>query len=358
VEAQEGTIVGASKAQLAAPGPFAESAQVLRAYGLAVLPLGREGGKEPLVSFGNWSFPPGADSINKLITKHGNVNIGIVCHLSGVTVVDIDDPSLVEAMLERFGPTPLRTRTPSGGVHLWYRHNGERNRNLRASENLDVDIKGFNGIIAVPPSIRPDGEHAGKAYEFISGSWDDLPNLPLILRDALNSQTLTALHSVGRGRRNDMLFRSLLREAHRCDEEEDLIDVARTINDDFPEPLPAAEVVKTAKSAWDYEVRGENWAGREARFPFTKSTYDALKSNSDALNLFTCLHLSHGARKEPIAVSPKAMHRDRVIPGWGVARYTNARNMLEKLGGLKCIHKGGKGPGDPSMFTLGIPGSP
>ena len=74
------------------------------------------------------------------------------------------------------------------------------------------------------------------------------------------------------------------------------------------------------------------------------------------MGLFICLNLNHGARKEPFAVSPKAMHKAEVIPGWGVNRYTNARNKLEELGALKCVHQGGKRPGDASMFTLGIPG--
>jgi len=165
----------------------------------------------------------------------------------------------------------------------------------------------------------------------------------------------TPLHTVERGGRNDILFKNLLKEARRCDTEDDLIDVARTINNDFPDPLPESEVVKTARSAWDYEVQGENWSGREPRVPITRSVYDVLKSDSDALNLFICLQLNHSARKQPFAVSPKAMREADIIPGWGVDRYRNARKKLEELKGLNCVHRGGKRGHDPSMFTLSTP---
>jgi hypothetical protein len=348
-------VVAVSKLRQIKSKPFATAAQKLRGHGLAVLPVDD---KEPRIKFRNWSSPPGEGAIEKLISSFGSMNIGIVCHLSGVTVVDIDDPKLVEAMLERFGNTPLRTRTPSGGLHLWYRHNGEHNRNLRSPEKLEVDIKGKKGIIVVPPSIRPDGQHAGKAYEFISGSWDDLPNLPLILPGAFDYGTLIPLHAVESGQRNNMLFSCLLKEVRRCDGVEDLIDVARTINDDYPEPLSDNEVLKTAKSAWDIHARGDNWSGNEAKFSITRSIYDVLKCDSDMLNLYTCLQFNHGARKEPFAVSPRAMHKHNVIPGWGVDRYRNARNKLTALGGINYSHRGGKGNGDPHMFTLGIPNSP
>ena len=31
--------------------------------------------------------------------------------------------------------------TPSGGVHLWYRHSGEPSTNLRASQGLPIEVK-------------------------------------------------------------------------------------------------------------------------------------------------------------------------------------------------------------------------
>ena len=39
---------------------------------------------------------------------------------AGLVVVDVDDPALVPALLRLYGDTPVRTLTPSGGVHLYY----------------------------------------------------------------------------------------------------------------------------------------------------------------------------------------------------------------------------------------------
>ena len=102
-------------------GPFAEAALELRRAGLAVIPCGGDDGKKPSMKWPKRSL--GEAAINKLITpeRFGNANIGILTgELSGVFIVDIDDPGIVAKMLNRFGSTPMITRTPSGGVHLWY----------------------------------------------------------------------------------------------------------------------------------------------------------------------------------------------------------------------------------------------
>ena len=39
---------------------------------------------------------------------------------AGLVVVDVDAPDLLPSLLALYGDTPVRTRTPSGGVHLYY----------------------------------------------------------------------------------------------------------------------------------------------------------------------------------------------------------------------------------------------
>ncbi len=90
--------------------------------------------------------------MRQLVERFPNANIGIVTGLSNLTIVDIDDPNLVDDMLLRFGETPIITQSPSRGAHLWYTSTGERNANLRVSANLPVDIKGKGGILVIPPS--------------------------------------------------------------------------------------------------------------------------------------------------------------------------------------------------------------
>jgi DNA-binding XRE family transcriptional regulator len=350
------------------PWPFAGSAYDLRSRGLTVLPVGGDDGKTPLVRWRTWSRRPSAELIDKLLYRHPDANIGVICHLSRVTVVDIDDPSLLESMLDRFGNTPLITRTPSGGCHFWYRYAGERCTNLRGG-GLDVDIKAKGGFVVVPPSVARQGLHTGKPYVFERGSWADLGQLPKIREHSLPmmdgeqesnrvaSANATPLRSIAVGRRNDTLFRLLLRQAPYCDTLDDLLDVAFTINDSsLEQPLPPAEVAKTASSAWGYEQRRENWVGREARAVIDRSTFEILQQNPDAFVLFTKLHLEHGARLQPFAVSPKAMAKNKVIAGWrNKRRYQKARDWLIENGILERAHIGGRAAGDRNLFRLSTP---
>jgi DNA-binding XRE family transcriptional regulator len=302
-----------------------------------------------------------------MLHRWPRANIGIITDLSGVTVVDIDDASLVEPMTTRFGDTPLKTASPSGGVHLWYCHNGEKSGSLRDSEGLAVDVKGRAGLIIVPPSVRPEGPHAGKPYRFLTGSWDDLKRLPAIRPGSLPGDRDTAagpvtkLHAVRQGQRNDTLFRMLLRQARSCDDFEALVDVARTIADDFEPPLADGEVIKTARSAWDYETNPakENWAGRGQRIYLTESEIPTLLENPDALALYVKLKMAQGGDPAPRAVCPKAMAEAELIPGWrDKRRYKRARDWLVGKGLLRLSHQGGRGAGDPSLFTLSYPASP
>ncbi len=41
-----------------------------------------------------------------------------------------------------------------------------------------------------------------------------------------------------------------------------------------------------------------------------------------------------------------------VIPGWSARRYRKARDVLLRRGFLTERHKGGRGPGDPDLFSL------
>jgi DNA-binding XRE family transcriptional regulator len=349
------------------PEPFAGSAHDLLSRGLAVLPVGGETGKRPLMAWAEWTKPPSTAVVDKLTWRHPDANVGIICHLSRVTVVDIDDSALLWAMLECFGDTPLITGTPSGGHHLWYRHAGEQCCNLR-DEGFDVDIKGKGGFVVVPPSVARQGLHAGQAYVFERGSWADLGRLPRIREhslpttgrqgnDRFASAKASPLRSIAVGRRNETLFRLLLRQAPYCDTFDDLLDVASTINDgSLEEPLPPAEVAKTASSAWGYEQHGDNWAGQEARTVTPKTEFDILQQNLNAFGLLTKLRLEHGARPQPFAVSPEAMAKNEVLTGWrDKRRYQKARDWLIENGFLEQAHIGGRAAGDPHLFHLSTP---
>lgn len=337
---------------------FAAAALDVAGDGLAVLPLGGEDGKVPLIKWRHLKHHPSPDLIRKLIRKYPDANIGVICGLSHVTVVDIDDPELLSPMIARFGETPLKIATPRGGVHLWYRNSGEGCPNLRESEGLEVDIKGNGGQVAVPPSVRFSGEHAGCRYSFLAGFWENVPHLPPIRAGALSgfSQKLPRpLPAVKQGHRNDALFSQLLRHVKCCDDIDALVDVAQTVNATFNPPLSAAEVEKTVSSVWQYESTGRNWVGKERRVHIFKSEFDAIiahKNGADGLVLFQHLQFAH-FDESPFAISPKAMALQQSIPGWkDPRRYFRARRALLDTKNLREIYQGGRLGTDPSLFAF------
>jgi hypothetical protein len=162
---------------------------------------------------------------------------------------------------------------------------------------------------------------------------------------------------VHEGCRNAHLFRELLRHARGCGSFGELEAAARLINErDCEPPLPWAEVGKVARSAWDVHDRGDNWVGREPRVVVRESDHLALLDRPEALTLWMLLRFEHQGLNTPFALSfalsAKAMAGAGVIPGWSARRYRKARDVLLERGFLTERHKGGRGSGDPDLFSL------
>jgi DNA-binding XRE family transcriptional regulator len=342
-------------------GAFPRAAEALWGAGLAVIPVGGDDGKKPLVtSFTKWRRRPGLNTIRKWIEKSPDANVGVVTGpLSGVTVVDIDsvDPPLQQQIVERCGNTPLKTRTPSGGRHLWYRYNGEASADL--TPDVPVQVKAAGGFVVVAPSMRPNGPHAGRLYEFVEGTLADLEHLPTLRagsidRVATASTNPMRLRAVTEGRRNNSLFRHLLSHAPYCDDVEALLDVGMTFGlHDCDPSLPSAEIIKTCRSVWRMREEGRLWAkGAEPRVVVPKTVIDVL--SGDALKFYLMLQLSHFNRRQ-FAAAPKAMAGAKLIPGWSHHKYRAAREEILAEGYLKITHKGGSRSGDPSLFAFSTP---
>jgi hypothetical protein len=342
-------------------GPFAKAAEPLWHAGLAPIPVGGEDGKKPLVThFTKWKRRPPIDTIRKWIDRFADANVGVVTgSLSGVTVVDIDSAelSVQDTITKRFGDSPLRTRTPSGGCHLWFRHNGEASADL--TPHMPVQIKAAGGFVVVPPSVRPSGLHAGRSYEFIQGTLTDLAGLPCLRKEGIDRVDVAAdntkrLRAVKEGRRNNSLFRYLKDHAPHCDDYETLLDVGMTFGQhDCDPPLPSAEIIKTVNSIWKMREEERLWSkGAESRVVVPKTVVDTL--SSDALKLYLKLQFSHFDRDQ-FALSPRAMAKAQVISGWSHQRYRAARDELLEKGHLKMFHEGGSRPRDPSLFGFASP---
>jgi hypothetical protein len=129
-----------------------------------------------------------------------------------------------------------------------------------------------------------------------------------------------------------------MRAAHRCDDFEALLDVARTRNDEFLPSLPDGEVVKIANSAWGYTERGENRFGRHGVFFDTEEANHLIASDQDALLLLVLLRVNNLPGKTFSAANGLAK-----ILRWSRKRFAATRKRLEETH-IEMVQK-------PSTFT-------
>jgi hypothetical protein len=94
-------------------------------------------------------------------------------------------------------------------------------------------------------------------YRIDRGTMDDLAELPTI-RTEKALQPAQRGAEAKEGSRNQAVWEHCMRSVRWCDSLDALLDVANTFNGELMPPLAEAEVIKTAKSAWHYEQRGEN----------------------------------------------------------------------------------------------------
>lgn len=82
---------------------------------------------------------------------------------SGVVVLDVDRKNGVDGLanlraagIDPFALTPIVVETPSGGLHFYFRADGEgRLRNSAGLLAPGIDIRGDGGMVILPPS-HPD----------------------------------------------------------------------------------------------------------------------------------------------------------------------------------------------------------
>lgn len=131
-----------------------EAALAYAADGWKVFPL-QPGSKVPATSHGFKDATDVTRTIRHWWRHHPDYNIGIATGYPGPDVLDIDvrhgkpgDKSVGKLFFEI--PPPCRTnRTPSGGLHLYYRGTKQGNHSL-AKHGVDFRSKG--GYVVAPPS--------------------------------------------------------------------------------------------------------------------------------------------------------------------------------------------------------------
>ena len=256
---------------------------------------------------------------------------------SQITALDIDsrDEAILADALFYHGDTPFIVRT-GGGYHAYYGYSGER-RLIRPYNDKPVDILG-GGFVVAPPSVAQKG-----TYQIISGSLDDLANLPPIhgVLDGLRTEV-----RLEEGRRNNTIFRFALEQTRHCNSFDALLDVIRTRNIDCEPPLSDDVLISTAKSAWRYEQEGRNLVGRGRAVVTPHAVIDELIGESqDAFVLLTLLQRHHWGRSFVLA---NAM-ADQL--GWTRKRFAAARSLLQAFGFIQLVMPASFR--SPALYRLG-----
>jgi hypothetical protein len=284
--------------------------------------------------------------------------------INGITDLDIDttDERVLADAFGRYGHTPLVIRSASNHFHAYYRHNGEL-RSVRPYGNgTPIDILG-KGLIIAPPSISTKGP-----YEIIQGSLDDLDCLPIMrgLEERLYGRHHEGPRPLARADwsamrngdgRNFKLWKQLMREAPYCDSYEQMLDRARTLNENFGEPMEVSEVIKCATSAWGKTNQGENWFGRgNYGSRLSAVEVDQLVSDPYTLTLLNWLKAHHGPNNT-FMVADGLVHEH--LKGWPRRQLSQSRRKLMDMGYLTVVRANSqRGPAlycwGPARFKHGL----
>ena len=129
-------------------------------------------GKRPLVRWKQYADkPPDSMTLRRwfLNTDH---NLAIVCGIcSDLVVVDCDDWEAVTWARNHLPQTGVMVRTGGGGVHFYYRLNGQVIGNRVGIAGMKLDLRGNHGFVIVAPSLHHSGQH----YQWIKQDWDNIP---------------------------------------------------------------------------------------------------------------------------------------------------------------------------------------
>ena len=145
--------------------------------------------------------------------------------------------------------------------------------------------------------------------------------------------------------RNNWLFRQLGREAHSCDDFNQLLDRGQTLNEDLGEPMREAEVAKIAGSIWKYQTEGRNRFGQHGAW-FPLDEVEKFRGSTDDFYLLGFLR----AYNHPDATFMVANGLAERF-GWWRKRLAAARHRLIQGGYLKMVRQAGQKV--PALYRWG-----
>ena len=325
---------------------FADAAAAWAAAGIVPLPVSPTG-KGWMVKHPETFRRPAAMALAAK-PRFAGANLGFMCGpINRLTVVDVDSPSDSELQhaLATYGDTGAIVRTPSGGRHLYYRHDGE-GRVIRPDPSRLIDMLG-GGLCLAPPSARS----SGASYAWQRGSLDVISNdnLPKI-RNCVVPKT----RDVGRGQRvqegerNAQLFRYCRQIVAYCDDLDALIDAARSWADnECVAPEADAKIIATANSVWKYQGGKRRVMQNIVEGPL----YQRLIADPEVWALYAYLATENGPAAQFMVADGLGPAR-----GWPRRMVPRARRALLEMGAIKCVRQPRKGT--PGLYRWPGPLSP
>ena len=117
--------------------------------------------------------------------------------ISGVTVLDLDDPSITDF------DSCVKVRTVSGGYHLWYKYKHGLRNAVRVQNRL-IDIRGDGGFVVIPPTTISSQYN----YSWISYDFENMPEFPVVVQAKKeHHEVMSELPTAGDGQRNQTAIR-------------------------------------------------------------------------------------------------------------------------------------------------------
>jgi hypothetical protein len=108
-----------------------------------------------------------------------------------IVVADVDDPSLVDLVMEKCGETNVISKTPHG-LHLWYRkRQGTHVGNRVDVRGRDFDLRAEGGYAIVDPSRAGNG-----SYEWLGSGLPAKSELPLFKVSWTRERVRRSLHPI------------------------------------------------------------------------------------------------------------------------------------------------------------------
>ena len=135
-------------------------------FNVPVFPVGRDC-RQPLCEHGHKDASSDPAEIRKLWSGHPDANVaGAMGFRAGVFAIDVDTKGAngfvsLDELQEAHGSLPVswRSRTPSGGEHVFFRQPDRGLRN-RVGFRPGLDVRTTGGSVALPPSRKAHGGYA------------------------------------------------------------------------------------------------------------------------------------------------------------------------------------------------------